>query len=89
MWKEVPGYPNYECLEDTRSGIQVRSKKRKRPPAMGIRTNGWIKAACITPVNGRYKLRHHINNMVTSFVDQVVWDATFAGKELTKAGASK
>jgi hypothetical protein len=83
-WKKIPGYPNYECLEDTRSGIKVRSTKRKRKNAMGIVTRRWKPARLITAVNNRYRLTHHISSEPKSYLDQDIYDATFRGKELVQ-----
>jgi len=85
MWKPVPGYTNYECQEDTRSGVKVRSKKRPRHNAMGIVTTRQIPARVLTPTNGRYRLVHHVNSVQTLFLAQDIWDATFEGKELIAA----
>lgn len=80
-WKTVPGYTNYEVLEDRRAGVQCRSKKRNTR-GMGLTSFGTIPSKTLTQKGGRFRLTHPVNSVPRLFDPDNLWDACFKGAEL-------
>lgn len=75
-WKTVPGYTTYQVLEDRRSGVQCREKKRD---ARGMVLDGF---GAITPRGGVFSLTHPASGVPRLFDPDNLWEACFKGAEL-------
>ena len=76
-WATIPGYADFQVLNDKSKGIRVRSRRRRRPGS--TRTMGGVEQQTY---NGKYRVRVNPHAKYDFHSPEDIWSAVFEGKEL-------